>query len=357
MSKLLVSCGFKRARRWSPKSSLLQLAMDQASAHPEAVDWSNIGNRICSGHTYATLFPINSQNFRNSSAEFRNSYAEFKNSSDHIYVLGTIAGPFWLAAGLPQPRPRNRPETNTFACVGFLSLDRGCELYLPPKFAGWERRPMVFSCKIRCKLHVGPYVPSMKFSRQGPFNDSGKTFYPFTLLALLFSERHWLCSQTIPTIPMFFAYSKVKGICHMGEMVQYLQTMSCKQVQKHRGLCCFPIPTKKTQDQRFEITLMKQIQRFNFWGSGFSNSWSTEEAPPSDYPSSSSWLKLKQRTITGVEINQKENNAKSKGVCRLSSWFNLPVPLTNHVPPQRAKIAMVLQLRAALPPSDVFTVV
>lgn len=114
---------------------------------------------------------------------------------------------------------------------------------------------------------------------------------------------------------------------------------------------------QKTQDQRFEITLMKQIQRFNFWGSGFSNSWSTEEAPPSDYPSSSSWLKLKQRTITGVEINQKENNAKSKGVCRLSSWFNLPVPLTNHVPPQRAKIAMVLQLRAALPPSDVFTVV
>lgn len=176
----------------------------------------------------------------------------------------------------------------------------------------------------------------MKFSRQGPFNDSGKTFYPFTLLALLFSERHWLCSQTIPTIPMFFAYSKVKGICHMGEMVQYLQTMSCKQVQKHRGLCCFPIPTKKTQDQRFEITLMKQIQRFNFWGSGFSNSWSTEEAPPSDYPSSSSWLKLKQRTITGVEINQKENNAKSKGVCRLSSWFNLPVPLTNHVPPQNS---------------------
>ena len=158
MSKLLVSCGFKRARRWSPKSSLLQLAMDQASAHPEAVDWSNIGNRICSGHTYATLFPINSQNFRNSSAEFRNSYAEFKNSSDHIYVLGTIAGPFWLAAGLPKPRPRNRPETNTFACVGFLSLDRGCELYLPPKFAGWERRPMVFSCKIRCKLHVGPYI-------------------------------------------------------------------------------------------------------------------------------------------------------------------------------------------------------
>lgn len=156
------------------------------------------------------LFPINSQNLRNSSVEFRNSSAEFKNSSDHIYVLGKKSGPFWLAAALPKPLPRNRPETSTFACVGFLSLDRGCEIDLQPKFAGWGRRPRVFSCKIRCKLHLGPSISNTfpLWNSHGPFNDSSKAFYPFTLLALLFSEG---TDSVHRLFPCFFAYSKLKG--------------------------------------------------------------------------------------------------------------------------------------------------